>query len=222
MQLTNNRYNRKQNVISLEEIHTDVYILSIQRSSDFSPGEIIALSLESNYKEARLYSICSGNKDDELKILFNVVPGGKISEPMAKLKKGDKIYCSLPYGRFHIRNTPSVWIANGTGIAPFISKIRSKEVKDQILIHGAREEGSFYFDNEFTECNGLDYIRCSSTEKGSEYYNGRVTDYLKEQKELSDDRLYYLCGSTEMVVETRDILISKGISFTNILSEIYF
>ena len=33
---------------------------------------------------------------------------------------------------------------------------------------------------------------------------------------------YYLCGSAEMVVDTRDILIEKGIPFENIVSEIYF
>ena len=33
---------------------------------------------------------------------------------------------------------------------------------------------------------------------------------------------YYLCGSAEMVVEIRDILIEKGIPFDRIISEIYF
>ncbi len=33
---------------------------------------------------------------------------------------------------------------------------------------------------------------------------------------------YYLCGSAEMVVDTRDILIRKGVPFDQIISEIYF
>jgi ferredoxin--NADP+ reductase len=33
---------------------------------------------------------------------------------------------------------------------------------------------------------------------------------------------YYLCGKALMVVEVRDLLISRGIPFENILSEIYF
>jgi ferredoxin--NADP+ reductase len=36
------------------------------------------------------------------------------------------------------------------------------------------------------------------------------------------DQKYYLCGSAEMVVESREILISKGIPFNNIVAEIYF
>ena len=33
---------------------------------------------------------------------------------------------------------------------------------------------------------------------------------------------YYLCGSAEMVVECREILLGKGIAFSNIVAEIYF
>jgi ferredoxin--NADP+ reductase len=53
-------------------------------------------------------------------------------------------------------------------------------------------------------------------------YSGRVTQYLQEQARLDPNLKYYLCGSAEMVVEARDILISKGIPFEHIISEIYF
>jgi ferredoxin--NADP+ reductase len=39
---------------------------------------------------------------------------------------------------------------------------------------------------------------------------------------LPTDENYYLCGSSEMVVETRDILVDKGVPFGNIIAEIYF
>jgi len=44
---------------------------------------------------------------------------------------------------------------------------------------------------------------------------------LKEH-DLATDNRYYLCGSAEMVVQVRDILISKDIPFQNIVSETYF
>ena len=52
-------------------------------------------------------------------------------------------------------------------------------------------------------------------EKGNGVYEGRLTGYLRECKFLPDDRKYYLCGSAEMVVQTRDLLLSEGISFGN-------
>ena len=53
-------------------------------------------------------------------------------------------------------------------------------------------------------------------------YHGRVTRYLAEEESLDPELNYYLCGSAEMVVDTRDVLIRKGIPFNRIVSEIYF
>jgi len=69
---------------------------------------------------------------------------------------------------------------------------------------------------------GDHYIRCCSREKSGSTFPGRVTDYLTEAG-ISDPGVnYYLCGRTSMVVETRDLLISKGIPFNKIFAEIYF
>ena len=65
-------------------------------------------------------------------------------------------------------------------------------------------------------------MRCCSQEKGEGVYEGRLTDYLKSLNNLPLNYKYYLCGSAEMVVETRDILIGKGIAFEQIIAEIYF
>ena len=45
---------------------------------------------------------------------------------------------------------------------------------------------------------------------------------MKEWDSLDTNKKYYLCGSAEMVVETRDILLSRGGPVTNINSEIDF
>jgi ferredoxin--NADP+ reductase len=49
-----------------------------------------------------------------------------------------------------------------------------------------------------------------------------VTGYLESLPELDPAIKYYICGSAEMVVDTRDILLAKGIPFGQIISEIYF
>jgi ferredoxin--NADP+ reductase len=71
-------------------------------------------------------------------------------------------------------------------------------------------------------CWGENYIRCCTAETDEGVYPGRVTQFLEEQAGLDPAIKYYLCGSAEMVVEARDILISKGIPFEHIISEIYF
>jgi len=69
---------------------------------------------------------------------------------------------------------------------------------------------------------GSNYIRCCSAESGNGVYEGRLTQYISEQQSLPKDKKYYICGISEMVVETRDILINKGIPYENITAEIYF
>ena len=212
----------KQIITSVEEIDKDAFILSFKRNFDFIPGQIIALSLDKDDPAPRLYSICSGTYDDEIRILFNIVPGGKLTTLMSELGKGDIIYSSNPYGRFEIKDEPSVWIANGTGIAPFVSAALSGYTGEIMLLHGGRKEGSFYFEDLFKNSDYIDYIKCSSTIEKKGYFNGRITKYLSSSDRLPQERRYYLCGSTEMVVEARDILISRGIKYNMIESEIYF
>ena len=80
----------------------------------------------------------------------------------------------------------------------------------------------FHFFDEFASVLGENYVRCCTGESDPEVYSGRVTQFLQDEAELDPNLKYYLCGSAEMVVETRDILISKGIPFDRIVSEIYF
>jgi len=90
------------------------------------------------------------------------------------------------------------------------------------LIHGSRYLSDFYFRDEIIHVMKSEYTRCCSAEWEEGVYSGRLTQFLREKESLPTDRKYYLCGSAEMVVETRDILISKGIPYENIVAEIYF
>ena len=100
--------------------------------------------------------------------------------------------------------------------------LRSGKGDNKILIHGNRYLEQFHFYDDFVQKAGGAYIRCCSAEFDEGVYQGRVTGYLEENP-LPDPALkYYLCGSAEMVVDTRDLLIEKGIPFDQIISEIYF
>ena len=99
---------------------------------------------------------------------------------------------------------------------------RSGLAEKRQLIHGNRYLEQFHFFDEFSELLAENYIRCCTAETDAGVYSGRVTQYIEDLSELDPNLKYYLCGSAEMVVETRDILISKGIPFDRIISEIYF
>lgn len=208
-------------VTQLEKISNGVFVLSYKRKHDFVAGQVVAITVDKD-DEPRLYSIASGEKEDEVRILFNVVPKGKLTTQLSELIKGQDIYVSEPFGKFTGSAEAAYWIAAGTGIAPFASMFHSKLAKDKILIHGGRTLDSFYFKDKFERVFGHQYIRCCSQEKGEGVYEGRLTSYLKSMEDLPSSHNYYLCGSAEMVVETRDILIQKGVPFDRIIAEIYF
>ena len=203
------------------QIAPDVYVLSYQRDFNFIPGQVVALALAPT-DTPRMYSIASGIHDEEIWLLYNVKPGGSLTPRLSQLKPGGIVYVSGPNGKFCGTAKPSVWIASGTGIAPFVSMWRSGLNKDKMLIHGGRFLHSFYFEDQFTDKLAGNYIRCCTRESGEGIYNGRLTQWLTDQENLPGNRKYYLCGSAEMVVDTRDILIEKGIPYEQILAEIYF
>jgi len=205
----------------LEEVAPEVYILEFLKVFDFEAGQVIKLAWSSDM-EPRLYSIASGKNDRNIQLIFNVVDDGVLTPKLATIKPGDELMASRAFGKFVCSEGESCWIAAGTGIAPFSSMLRSGMTDNKMLIHGGKYKESFYFSDEIKTTLKENYIRCSSQEEVDGAYHGRLTSYLREKDDLSRSAVYYLCGSSEMVVETRDILISKGIPFKQIISEIYF
>jgi ferredoxin/flavodoxin---NADP+ reductase len=203
-----------------EEIAEDVFLLGFRRDFEFQAGQVIGISVEREGPR-RLYSICSGEQEEEVRILYNVIDEGYLTPRLSDLAAGDTIWITGPRGDFIYDPAPAVWIATGTGIAPFYSMLRSAKYENKLLIHGERYLEKFYFFDEFSSHLGKNYIRCCTGEEAEGVFGGRVTDYLGEVS-LPPGHKYYLCGRAEMVVETRDLLIGRGIPFTNIISEIYF
>jgi ferredoxin/flavodoxin---NADP+ reductase len=208
-------------VTGMKELDGNVFLMSLERQFDFIPGQVVGIHFHPA-PDARLYSIASGINDADLKILFNIQPGGLLTPQLAKCKTGDSLYVSTPFGWFNCNDEPAWWIASGTGIAPFSSMFYSGLGENKILVHGGRNRESFYFQEDFEKGMNERYVRCCSGEPGKELYQGRLTQFLEKKDDLPLTQTYYLCGRVEMVIEVRDILIKKGVSFQNILSEIYF
>ncbi len=208
-------------VIGNEEISPDVYLLSIKRKHDFQAGQVMKLAVDLD-QPPRIYSICSGNNEDELQILFNIKDDGYLTPKLSTLIPGDQVLVSKPYGSFIGTSNPAFWIATGTGIAPFYSMLKSGQFDVKTLIHGCRQLNQFYFEDELDYALSEKYVRCCSQEQSCNVFPGRVTDYLKTLSHFPNDHFYFLCGKALMVVEVRDFLIEKGIPFENIIAEIYF
>ncbi|WP_163710430.1 ferredoxin--NADP reductase [Mangrovibacterium lignilyticum] len=208
-------------VVGNVEISPGVFLLSVKRRKDFLPGQVVKLAVD-RVQPPRIYSICSGNHEEELRVLFNIKEDGYLTPKLASLIPGDKVLLTEPYGSFIGSQKPAWWIATGTGIAPFYSMFQSGLSDNKMLIHGVSYLNQFYFEDELDWAMGKNYQRCCSREKSCDAFPGRVTDFLKGKSDLPTDVQYFLCGKAIMVVEVRDLLINKGVPYENIIAEIYF
>ncbi len=208
-------------VTALKHITGEVYTLSFRRHFNFIPGQVVAVAIHQN-DDPRLYSIASGKDEDDMRILFDIKADGFLTPKLKELKVGEEIFISEPFGNFVPSGKDEWWVATGTGIAPFVSMVLSGCDLPQKLIHGSRTLSYFLYQDLLKDRLSVDYMRFCTREEGPDIISGRLTHWLKQQISLPENIKYYLCGNPEMVVDVRDIILSKGIDFENIMAEIYF
>lgn len=209
-----------QRILSNTEISPGVFLLSVKRSVSFKPGQTVKISLEDDLPP-RIYSICSGTSDTAMSVLYNIKEGGALTPQLARLSRGDCIRLSEPTGSFIGTPEPALWIATGTGIAPFYSMLRSGLGHNKILLHGVRYANQFYFDAEWKTQLGPRYHRFCSAQRPEGVTHGRVNQFFA-QSHASIPHKVYICGQASMCVDLRDLLIARGVPFANIMVEIYF
>lgn len=209
-------------VKEVEDLTVASYILRFSRNNmQFKPGQHLVVGLPGS-KDAREYSIYSGMNDDYLEVLIREVDDGIVSKKLRKLKTGDKLEINGPYGFFMYNSQPPefkklLFIASGTGIAPFHSFAKSHPGADYKIIHGIRNIEENYGYRSYKPGS---YFSCTSKDDRGNF-KGRLTEYLKTA-DIETDRLVYLCGNSDMILESIDILNARGFSESRIFTEVYF
>jgi len=215
-------YNQLYLVKEIRELTESTYVVSMERNGfDFRAGQNINLGLV-NDPERRDYSIYSGEGDENLEILVKEVKEGLVSKKLKWLKEGDKLDTDGPFGFFTIKEEDlktkkSLFIASGTGIAPFHSMVKSYPDLNYTLLHGIRNSTEAYDKQVYSKkC----YISCVTGDDNGDF-KGRVTDYLK-QNPVDKDTLCYFCGNVNMIYDAFDILKEQGFPSGNLHAEVYF
>jgi ferredoxin-NADP reductase len=178
-----------------------------------------------NQSVTRDYSLTNAPQDDHLVICVRHIPGGAVSPVLAEAKVGQRFQVSEAFGYFTYQPSdwPAVFIATGTGIAPFVAYVRSG-VNRFYLLHGVRTKGDLYY-RDIVEPLAGSYIGCisqlhSKNAVSDRVFAGRVTHYL--QSELPAGRYdFYLCGRGEMVRDAMAI-IDRRFEGGRVFTEIFF
>ena len=199
----------------------------------FVPGQFLSLTHVLGDNEiTRAYSIASAPDGKRFALCANLVPEGHFSPFLFELKIGEEIDFKGPYGAFILRRpvSDSIFVATGTGIAPFRSMLHGKlseHPNSQFsLIFGVRHEHGLLYHDEWANLArttpNFEYMptlsRPTHTWTG---LSGRVHDHVLRTLGDRRDVDIYICGLREMVDELRAKLKEIGVDRKRMIYEKY-
>ena len=204
----------------------------------FVPGQWLSLKASTPEGEeiTRAYSIASPpSQDPQFAFCLNRVQDGFMSNYLCDMSEGAEIAFQGPFGGFILRPPlrDTVFIATGTGIAPFRSMLRwlladpSRHEERQFwLLFGVRYERDIYYREEFerlSEDHSNFHFLPSLSRGGPEWkgLRGYVQEHVPGIVGERTDMHAYICGLDKMVSANRELLKSLGWDRKQILYEKY-
>jgi NAD(P)H-flavin reductase len=178
--------------------------LSLPPAFTFKPGQRISLILDGHERD---YSIVSAPQESELTLCIRMVTGGKLSALLSVADIGISISFNGPCGYFTYKpsSRPAVFVATGTGIAPFCSMARSG-ISGFTILHGVGLSDDLYYASQLRQ-SARKYIPClsGSKELPANAFPGKVTQYL--ERHLTPGAYdFYLCGLSKMIRDVTHLI----------------
>lgn len=203
---------------------------------EFLPGQFVSAIIPCNgHTELRPYSVASPPRgDNRFELCINRVKGGYASNYFCDLVPGATVHFKGPYGCFVLAQPIEcdlVFLATGTGIAPFRSMLLDAFARDPTpdrdmwLIFGVRYVDAILYRTDFGSLERAHphfhfvpvVSRPSADWTGAV---GHVQDELRRRFAGRTDFQAYLCGLKAMVEETRVVLTAEfGLKRGRILFE---
>lgn len=199
----------------------------------FVPGQFVSMNQVINGKKiTRAYSLASApSETNRFELCLNLVHEGLLSPRLFEMQPGEAVDIRPPLGMFVLRNPPrdTVFIATGTGIAPFRSILKGQlgaASQAFTLVFGVRYESHLMYRAEFEEmAREFPHFRFMPTlSRPGESWTGRsghVQAHLAEAIGERRDVDVFLCGLKLMVDDVRNILKEMGFDRKQILFEKY-
>ncbi len=191
-------------------------------SFEFEPGQRIRIVYEAIERD---YSLINSPTDSTLSICLHNVQGGQLSPLLAHAEIDTEFSFMGPHGYFTYRPSarPTIFVATGTGIAPFLSMARSG-VTGFTLLHGVPTVKDLHYEEFFAAAARM-YVPCVSREPNQllskpNGFHGRITDYLKINLPVKKYD-FYLCGRQDMI---RDVTLLSDERFPGsfVFTEVFY
>jgi ferredoxin--NADP+ reductase len=203
----------------------------------YQSGQFVMIGLPVDGKPLmRAYSMVSPHYEENLEFLSIKVPDGPLTSRLQHIQVGDTVLIGRKAsGTLLLQNLlpgKRLWLlSTGTGLAPFMSVIRDPDVYEAyekvILVHGTRQVAELAYDQIITKelpaneyfgeqvTNQLLYYPTVTREPFKHQgripvllENGKMTDDLNLPRINIEEDRFMLCGSPEMLKDTR-VLFDK-------------
>ncbi len=221
-------------VEKLEKLNYDTRRVVLKFQGDvnfeFVAGQYVQLEIPPHDGSAepvqRAYSIASPpTEGGRIELIIRLVPYGIATTFVHELMlEGDNIAVNGPHGEFQLHDTPAeaVFIAGGSGIAPFEAILADMAVKGSkkkvTLIFGAVSKRDLYdtdklkaYENEIENYTFVPALAAPRKVDEREGETGLVTDVAKRLLGDMTGMEAYLCGSPGMIDACIKALVDAGI-----------
>jgi ferredoxin--NADP+ reductase len=199
----------------------------------FEAGQFVRIALDIGQERvARPFSFVNPPADPVLEFYGIVVPGGPLSPRLARLAPGDGLWVAdNPSGFLTVGEAPAaqdLWlIATGTGIAPFLSILRSPQCWARfariVLVHGVRTAAELAYRELSGELRAAKtasfaYVPFVSREAVPGAQSGRIPAAIGDGRleaaagPIGPDRsAFMLCGNPDMLRDVTAALAQRGL-----------
>ena len=212
----------------------------------FDPGQYLTIGVESNGKLLqRPYSVASSPRDaaDGYEFYVRLVDGGIFTPLLWRLPIGHGMSMKGPKGKFVLEPVDDrihVFISSGTGIAPFISMMKTLLIdgapRRAVVLHGASyvEDLGYREQLEEWERSGeypVTYVPTISRPQapqnaGWSRRSGRVEAVVPavydELGLTTENSIAYICGNPDMILAVETLLTERGFPEDQVKKELYW
>lgn len=186
---------------------------------DYTPGQKIRLLQPQGERE---YTLVSAPGDPDLRLCVRHVAGGRVSPLLCRAPLGTRLSVQGPSGFFTYQRSPraAVFVATGTGIAPFCSMARAG-VTGFTLLHGVRHPEELYY-RGLLAAAAARYVPCLSgpAKVPPGAFSGRVETRVRAVVPAGTYD-FYLCGRAEMIAAVTR-LVDDHYGGSNLFLERFF